>query len=417
MSPSGKFLVTWTDDGARARVLAQLFSPDGRSLGVPVQVHDNVPGAQFVGRSAALGSHGYVVVWNDEDYETGRVNLKMRFLDPEGKRRGPVLRVNEEDRHTRLGGQIAADRQGNFFVVWQEGGPPGTFGRGWDVWGRLFRPDGTPVGPKQVLNRYTLDDQTEPYVVAGVNGTFIVVWQSYGQDGDAEGIFGQIVAASPADEVCALGASGLRCDLARSGGKAELEMNLAPGGETVFGDWDGDGRVDPCRFDAGSWSCDLDHFGAPAEVSLSFGQSGDHPLLGDFNGDGHADPCVQRGTQLLCDTARDGGQSELTLDLGQPTDALSLADVDGDGRAEACTIHGASFLCDTGHDGGAFEWERRFGEGTGMAAFGDTDGDGRDEPCVLSGSELLCDSAQAAVHLTFPIQPGERLVLVNLDGL
>jgi hypothetical protein len=91
--------------------------------------------------------------------------------------------------------------------------------------------------------------------------------------------------------------------------------------------------------------------------------------------------------------------------------------VDGDGRAEACAVRGASFLCDIGHDGGAFEWESRFGSGTGLAAFGDADGDGRDEPCVLEGSELRCDAARAEARLTFPVQPGERLVLVNLDGL
>lgn len=200
MSPSGNFLVTWSDTGARSRVLAQLFSPEGRSLKSPVQVHDNVPGRQFVGRVAALGNRGYVVVWDDEDFETGSVELRMRFLNPDGTPQGPVRRVDDEPGYRLLGGDIAADADGNFFVVWQSGGPAGTVGRGWDVWGRMFRPDGRPVGPSQVLNSYTLDDQTEPIVTAGANGTFVVVWLSYGQDGDSEGVFGRVFAAAPPED-------------------------------------------------------------------------------------------------------------------------------------------------------------------------------------------------------------------------
>lgn len=409
VSPSGEVLVTWSDYTGRSRVLAQLFSPEGRPLRGPVQVHDNVPGAQFTGRTAALGDQGYVVVWNDEeDVQTGRSDLKMRFLNPDGTLRGPVLRVNEDESHRYMGEDLTADAAGNFFVVWDEGG---------DVWGRLFRPDGRPVGPGRILNRYTLSSQEFPIVATGVNGTFIVAWRSYGQDGDEDGIFGQVFAASPADEVCALGAGRLRCDLARSGGAAELERRL-PFGEQVLGDWDGDGREDLCRFEAGDWRCDLDHFGAPFEAVFTFGQSGDRPLLGDVNGDGRADACVRRGTRLLCDTMRDGAATSIEFGAEE---TLSLADVDGDGQAEACTLQGARFLCDTGHDGGAFEWERSFGSGADVALFGDADGDGKDEPCLHRGGELLCDTAQnggeAEMRLSFPLEAGERLVLLNLDGL
>ena len=71
-------------------------------------------------------------------------------------------------------------------------------GNGLEVWGRLFRPDGQPAGPKKILNTYTQSDQHDPTVAAGANGTFVVVWQSDGQDGDFQGVFGQVVAVPPA---------------------------------------------------------------------------------------------------------------------------------------------------------------------------------------------------------------------------
>jgi hypothetical protein len=191
MSPLGRFLLTWSDEGGSSRVLSQVFSPNGKPLGKPLQVHDDTRNAQYVGEAAPLGDQGYVVVWEDENYETGRIDLKMRFLAPDGSPRGPVLPVDEEKVTHFLGGDLAADAAGNFFVVWEAGGEPGS---GIEVWGRLFHPDGTPFGPKRVLNSYHLNDQHDPTVAAGADGTFVVVWQSDEQDGDFQGVFGQVFA-------------------------------------------------------------------------------------------------------------------------------------------------------------------------------------------------------------------------------
>lgn len=45
------------------------------------------------------------------------------------------------------------------------------------------------LGSEFQINTYTTASQTEPAVAARVNGDFVVVWQSVGQDGDSGGIF------------------------------------------------------------------------------------------------------------------------------------------------------------------------------------------------------------------------------------
>ena len=50
---------------------------------------------------------------------------------------------------------------------------------------------GTPIGPAFLVNSYTTGDQTLPSLAADATGAFVVVWQSYGQDGGGWGIFGQ----------------------------------------------------------------------------------------------------------------------------------------------------------------------------------------------------------------------------------
>jgi hypothetical protein len=50
---------------------------------------------------------------------------------------------------------------------------------------------GVPQGPEFRINTYTTHRQEWPSVAMDSSGNFVVVWQSYGQDGVAEGIFGQ----------------------------------------------------------------------------------------------------------------------------------------------------------------------------------------------------------------------------------
>jgi hypothetical protein len=83
---------------------------------------------------------------------------------------------------------VAADADGNFVVVWssygQDGSAEGVFGQRYDN-------TGTGVGAEFRVNSYTTGSQRQPSVASDASGNFVVVWDSYGQDGDREGIFGQ----------------------------------------------------------------------------------------------------------------------------------------------------------------------------------------------------------------------------------
>ena len=48
-----------------------------------------------------------------------------------------------------------------------------------------------PVGLEFQANTYTTGAQMAPAVASGGNGEFVVVWQSFDQDGQSFGIFGQ----------------------------------------------------------------------------------------------------------------------------------------------------------------------------------------------------------------------------------
>ncbi|MFC1482600.1 flagellar hook associated protein, partial [Myxococcota bacterium] len=56
------------------------------------------------------------------------------------------------------------------------------------IFAQRYDSAGNPVGAEFQVNTYTTDGQMHPAVEVAVDGSFVVVWQSYGQDGDEYGI-------------------------------------------------------------------------------------------------------------------------------------------------------------------------------------------------------------------------------------
>ena len=74
------------------------------------------------------------------------------------------------------------------FVVWSDLGADGDAD---GILGRIFEADGTPVTGEIQVNTFTESVQFYPKIAADRQGRSIVVWDSAGQDGYGEGIYGQ----------------------------------------------------------------------------------------------------------------------------------------------------------------------------------------------------------------------------------
>jgi carbonic anhydrase/acetyltransferase-like protein (isoleucine patch superfamily) len=80
---------------------------------------------------------------------------------------------------------------GGFVVVWQNYAPDGSPAPARDVFGQRFDASGRRVGTRFLVNSHTPQDQVAPAVAMAPDGSFVAVWQSVDQDGDAEGVFAQ----------------------------------------------------------------------------------------------------------------------------------------------------------------------------------------------------------------------------------
>jgi hypothetical protein len=414
-------------DNADSNIFYRRFSLSGEPLTPAVQVNSYTLNWQIYPAVTSDPLDGFVVTWTSDEQDGSYLGVFGQRFTRTGLPLGPEFQVNQETFSDQGFSQIAMDAAGNFAVLW-ESYDPSAFGLyGWDIKARLYRADGTPVGPEIFVNRYREIDQQGAVAAFAPNGTLVVAWSSYGQvpppNENELDVFARRFSASPADEPCVATAGKLSCDTGRTGGELEVQHGFGgPGtGLPFLGDVDGDGREDPCLYSEGVFRCDADHEGGAAEVLIPFTVPGATvPLVGDVDGDGRADPCLFGAGAFHCDTRHDGGAAEVRIVFGQKGETPLLGDVNGDGRDDACAFAGGLFRCDTAHDGGKAELLLPFGRRGDQPLLGDFDGDGRDDPCVFRKGRLLCDTAHdggAAEGMLTLGGAKDRVVLGNLDGL
>jgi len=100
---------------------------------------------------------------------------------------GNEFQVNDVTAGAQESPKVAFDAvSGTYVVVWESAGEDGG-GRG--VYARRYDSLGNPLGAPSAVNTYTADDQANPAVAALAAGGFVVAWESLGQDGDFFGIF------------------------------------------------------------------------------------------------------------------------------------------------------------------------------------------------------------------------------------
>jgi hypothetical protein len=202
MAPDGGFVVVWSSgnfgqqpsqDGFGMGVFGQRFGPDGEFLGSEFQVNtttDNDESACDVDQSA---DGAFVVVWVSRDRGGHPWLIYGQRFDAVGNPVGPEFDPHTQAQGDHLCGSVAVANDGSFVVTWESRESNGTY---WDVFGRIFDPNGSPLGPEFRMNLYTNNNQIVGSADTVSNGNFVAVWQSLQQDGDDFGIFAQRFDAS-----------------------------------------------------------------------------------------------------------------------------------------------------------------------------------------------------------------------------
>ncbi len=172
--------------GRRESIFIRRFDGSGMPLNDAERASTTVRGERTGAEVAANAAGNTVVVWQGR----GSGDLDGIFLqrfNADGSSVGVEQLVNETIGGTQKDPAVAMAADGSFVIVWT--GPSSDDASG--IYARRFAADGTPLGGEQLVNTTTTNHQTEPDVAMNSSGDYVVTWSSLDQDGSDVGVYAQ----------------------------------------------------------------------------------------------------------------------------------------------------------------------------------------------------------------------------------
>jgi len=248
MDPNGNFVIAWTNrdnaaDGNGSSIWGQRYFNTGAANGGNVRANSFTFGQQQHTGVAMNAGGEYIIVWQDPSggdpswaalegkryTATGDVPgaadyLLYNFNEGTGIQQTPVVGLSDAGLAAYVyASEVNGDGVGNDFDIFSSRGgprvqvntytagvqqapalammPDGTYVVVWDsfgqdgsqtgVYGRMLGPDGQPLTPEFQINTHTANYQGEQAVAIDNQGNFVVVWSSFEQDGHSSGIYAQ----------------------------------------------------------------------------------------------------------------------------------------------------------------------------------------------------------------------------------
>ncbi|MCA9095781.1 MAG: hypothetical protein KDA68_20015, partial [Planctomycetaceae bacterium] len=190
MDAVGNFVVVWNSDGQDGSdigVYAQRYDASGTPLGGEFRVNTETNGAQRDPHVAIDADGDAVVVWYSDGQDGGGFGVYGQRFNSSGFQGGEFL-VNTTTGGNQALADVAIDTNGNFVVAWHSFGQDGS---GYGIYAQRFDASGVAQGVEFRVNTTTANQQTRPSVGMDENGDFVVAWESTAQDGSSDGIYAQ----------------------------------------------------------------------------------------------------------------------------------------------------------------------------------------------------------------------------------
>ena len=161
------------------RIFVQRLNSDFVGEGVVQQASLGAAGSNDVNpRVAMLGNGGGAVVW--EAGPRGNPDVFVRFIDARGNFTSGAVMANSFAASIQRDASVASLADGGVVVVWESVGQDGS---GEGIYGQRFNAQGIRVGSEFLVNQSTAANQSDPSVTALTGGKFVVGWLSQSQNG------------------------------------------------------------------------------------------------------------------------------------------------------------------------------------------------------------------------------------------
>ena len=191
MDLDGDFVICWissNQDGSNSGIYAQRYNTARVVDGPEFQVNTFTTNYQSTPVIDMDSEGDFVIVWQSYGQDGYGNGVYAQRYNASGAADGPEFQVNTYTNSNQPLPSIGMDSQGNFVIAWVSSGQDGS---GSGIYAQRFDATGLPQGLEFIVNTYTTGNQSNTSVAMDSDGDFIIVWQSYGQDGFVDGIYGQ----------------------------------------------------------------------------------------------------------------------------------------------------------------------------------------------------------------------------------
>ncbi|MBC7985355.1 MAG: hypothetical protein H7X93_01595, partial [Sphingomonadaceae bacterium] len=178
---NGGFVVVWASngqDGSSHGVYGQRYNAAGAAVGGEFPINSTTAGSQAIPSVSALDDGGFVVTWRGSDADGFGV-FGQRYA-ANGAAAGGEFAVNQTTSQAQDGASVTGLVGGGFVVVWESFGQDGSDE---GIYARAYGANGAPLGNEFRINQTTVSAQAYPTVAATADGGFAVSWASFHQDG------------------------------------------------------------------------------------------------------------------------------------------------------------------------------------------------------------------------------------------
>ena len=188
---SGNFIVLWNSG---LFIFAQRFDNTANLIGSIIQVGPTITNNISSNPSIGVNNLGeFIIVWNGQDAdETG---IYAQRYSEAGLPIGAVIAVNTFDIGNQGHPDVVLANDGSFIITWESFEQEGA-GLDYGIYAQRFDSSGNKVGAEFLVNSYTTDAQRHPSISLFDDGSFVIAWSSKGQDGFEEGIYAKVFDAN-----------------------------------------------------------------------------------------------------------------------------------------------------------------------------------------------------------------------------
>ena len=167
-------------------VYAQQWLPTGEPSGPIVPLGDLSASVQAVPQIGRATGQQALVAWIAEDSDGEGYGIVARKLDEFGLPVGDIIRVSDPSQGDQVSPSVAAMGQFGYVVTWTAYTEVNDQG---EIYARYLDLDGNPLAAPFQVNVTTADEQGHSMVVSDSHGNIVIAWESWGQDGDGNGVF------------------------------------------------------------------------------------------------------------------------------------------------------------------------------------------------------------------------------------